>query len=335
MVTLPLPIPATNESFRDDDAIVGRIYAESPERVRIFWKRGHATSSNGSTMVAVTAGSLSDGEEWVLIDRQVSFNATALGRGLVLAVDGHGVVSDSAVWDGSVKIHSEVGTAGSDNQTTARDSVELRQAPVLVHHHLQPAETILSTAPGPNILPSDEGVGNATAWQAHFVEQISEAAKNEGLPLVLFNQTSYMDIWAQDFLEPGPNGMVVSIRIALRSAQAARIAGRQVFTQLRGPGEGGVQPGSSVGSGFGWEEIDSGGNIETIPPYVSDSSGKAWPNGRVIMGCHSGVCPAGSMVRLMSSQGPGGQSLLFHHPKIDCHLYLLLCNSLLRLISLD
>lgn len=122
-------------------------------------------------------------------------------------------------------------------------------------------------------------------WQGYFLPQPIDTLDGEAA-LMLFNQAT--DIWAQDFLIPayasmtGPNSPIV-IQILLCLAQSNRPAGRQVFTQLRGPGVGGFQSGR--GSGFSWEEVNSGANIEAILPYTSQC-GKAWPNGRVIMGSH-------------------------------------------------
>ncbi|KAK4457276.1 hypothetical protein QBC42DRAFT_279485 [Cladorrhinum samala] len=278
LLTLPM-------SELSDDA-VGHIYTEpahTRSRVRLFWN--DTSPSSGSPY------------EWAVVDKQVTFNATSLRRGISLAIDSRELVTDSAVWNGSVTVVFEV----TDGNRTERDFVALKQAPVLLHHHLQPAEVILSTAAGGN-----QTIG--AAWQSHFLRGLDNAVAGD-VPIVLFNHSD--DIWAQDFLEPGfasmpgPDGPI-SIRVPLRSAQSTRDAGRQVFTQLRGTGIGGFQPGS--GSGFGWEEINSGGNIETIPPYTS-RAGRRWPNGRVVMGTHFGTYPADSMVTFLKSQE--AQSPLF------------------------
>jgi protein-arginine deiminase len=261
------------------DNAVGRVYTEpahAHDRVRLFWNESDWTTGWASV--------------WATVDPQLTFNATTLRNGIALAIDGRELVTDAAVWDGTVRVVFEV----TDGNQTGRDFVALKQAPVLLHHHLQRAEVVLSSAAG-------DDQTNASTWQAHFVRGVEDAIAGD-VPIVLFNQST--DIWAQDFLEPGyasmpgPDGPI-SIRILLRSAQSTREAGRQVFSQLRSAGIGGFQPGS--GSGFGWEEINSGGNIETIPPYTSQS-GKRWPNGRVIMGTHFGTYPAESMLKFLQSQ---------------------------------
>ncbi|CAM1505807.1 Fc.00g114440.m01.CDS01 [Cosmosporella sp. VM-42] len=258
---------------------VGAIYTEPAStlgRVRIFWHQGEDAN---------------DPEQWTLVDRQMSFDATSLSQGLKLAIDSREVITDSSIWDGSVNVIFEV----SDRNETAVDHVAMKQAPVLIHHHLQRPDVVLSA----------DGATSPYPWQTSFVKSLKESLEKlpSKLPLVLFKDGD--DIWAQDFLEPGyasmpgPNGPI-SIRVLLRSAQSTRDSGRQLFEQLRGPGVGVFQPG--LGSGFGHEEINSGGNIETIPPYVS-RSGVPYKSGRVIMGKHFDKYPAESMVTFLRSQG--------------------------------
>jgi len=280
--TLPLLSLPTNA--------IGRIYPNS-SRVRLFWRHGGV----GANMTNPDS-TLSD--TWALVDRELSFNASSLSAGISLALDGRELVTDASVWDGMVKVTFEITI---ENQT-ARDDVVLRQAPILLHHHLQSPEVILSTDPGVSRSPE-------AAWQRHFISQLRTLV-GDAAPIVLFNEST--DIWAQDFLEPAYASMPgadgpISIRILLRSAQSTRSAGSQVFSQLRGMGIGGFQPG--FGSGFGFEEINSGGNIETIPPYTS-RSGKAWRNGRIVTGGHFGRDPAESMVTFLRSQGTLGQTPL-------------------------
>lgn len=259
------------------DVATGRLYVEplhARNHVRLFWNETDSFTAHSSV--------------WAVVNEQLTFNATSLRNGMSLAIDGRELVTESSVWDGSVRVVFEV----TDGNRTARDFVTLKQAPVLLHHHLQPAQTVFSSAAG-----DKQTVGSS--WQGHFLKEL-EGAVAGNVPIVLLNEST--DIWAQDFFEPGYTSMPgpdgpISIRINVRSAQSTRDAGRQVFSRLRGIGAGAFQPGSS----FGWEEINSGGNIETIPPYTS-RLGKRWPTGRIIMGTHFGTYPAQSMVTFLQSQ---------------------------------
>ncbi|RCI07489.1 hypothetical protein L249_4532 [Ophiocordyceps polyrhachis-furcata BCC 54312] len=254
-----------------------RIYTSpkaATERVRIFvLQQGSKPNSTSS---------------WRLVDPEFTFNSTQLGSGIVLALDGRELVTDAAVWDGLVTVHFEV-TDGSDR---ASDSVALKMAPVLTHHHLQKVDTLISVA--------------ALHDTHEFVEQLDEARAAAGIetPLLLLNGTD--DIWAQDYIEPGyasmpgPHGPI-SLRVVLRSAQSTRSAGRKALEQLRGPAVGGFQPAFGTGSGFGERHINSLGNLETIPPYTC-RKGVRYEAGRIIVGKHFDDMPARSMLGFLQAQ---------------------------------
>ena len=268
---------------------VGSIHTE-PEsilgKIRLFWNQpGFAAE---------------DGTSWRLIDPQFTFNTTSLSTGLELAIDAREPVSDPSTWNGTVAVAFQV----TDRNKTRVDTVAMKQAPVLFHHHLQPVDLILSR----------QGSENEAPVQAEFIRSLSKAvdALSEDVPLALLDHTDDLDnIWVQDFMEPGYASMPgpagpISLRVLVRSAQSTRISGRQIFEVLRGEGKGGHQ--LPLGSGFGHEEINSGGNIETIPPYVS-KSGTPYPHGRVIMGKHFDKYPAHSMSDFVEAQGQ--QPVLF------------------------
>ncbi|KAH6874075.1 hypothetical protein B0T10DRAFT_588293 [Thelonectria olida] len=248
------------------------------ERVRIFLLENLSEPNTTSS--------------WRHVDQQLFFNATQLRTGLTLGIDGREFVKDASVWDGTVTVRFEV----TDGTEIARDEVALKVAPVLTHHHLQRVETIVSTA-----------ANESNPIQQYFVSQLDDARDIVGVedPLLLFNQSS--DIWAQDILEPayasmpGPRGPI-AIRIMMRSAQSTRTGGRQIFEQLRGPGVGGFQPGSSTGTGFGYNTIDSYGNVETIPPHRS-KRGVLYKAGRVIFGKHWDMMTSQPVRDLLYGQG--------------------------------
>jgi protein-arginine deiminase len=272
--------PVRTVPMNVSDDVAARIYVtpqEAYERARLF-VLDDPEDYNSTT-------------SWRLVDQEFLFNATQLRAGIILGIDGRELVTDPSVWDGSVVVRFEV----FDDLNQSSDAVAMKMAPVLTHHHLQKVETLISTE------------GNSTdPIQQEFIRQLESARQAAGITnkMVLFNQSS--DIWAQDFIEPGyasmpgPNGPV-AIRVILRSAQSTRTGGRQVFEQLRGPGIGGFQPLSGSGSGFGHREINSFGNLETIPPYTS-KSGKKYPAGRIIMGKHFEMLPAAAILDFLNSQ---------------------------------
>ncbi|KAK8015130.1 hypothetical protein PG990_008426 [Apiospora arundinis] len=197
------------------------------------------------------------------------FSKEALEAGLELGIDARDTRRPDG-WDGKVTVTF---TVRGDN-TNSTDQVALRVAPVLMHHHLQPVEQVLAVA------------GNATdaPFINQFTQDLSAAVKGAGINqnVYLFNASD--DIWVQDFVEPGyasmpgPSGPV-SIRVMIRCPQDSRVAGRQLFEYFRKDGVGAVQH-----LGGARDEINSGGNIETVPPH--SFNGKDWPAGRVILGTH-------------------------------------------------
>ncbi|KAK2603603.1 hypothetical protein QQS21_004184 [Conoideocrella luteorostrata] len=268
-----LPIQGLSE-----DA-VGRIYtkpASSINLVRLFYLSGSDINSSS---------------DWTLLQPELSFNTTTLAKGLTLAIDGRQLVTDPTTWNGKIDVIFEVADSGKKGS----DFVNMKQAPVLVHHHLQKPDTVLT-------LETKEGVSK---WQAPFVRTLHDVLNTlpSKIPLRVLNNSD--EVWGQDFMEPafasmpGPKGPI-SIRVLIRSAQSTRVNGRKIFEQLRGSGIGGWQPGA--GSGFGWEEINSGGNIEAIPPHVS-RSGIPYLSGRVLLGKHFDKYPAQSMIDFFEAQG--------------------------------
>ncbi|KXS17329.1 hypothetical protein M427DRAFT_81543, partial [Gonapodya prolifera JEL478] len=271
----------------------GTVSAEPEEhasKVRIFWYRG-------------PKGSESYAANWTYVPPTLRFNADALTAGLTLGVDGRTLVSSPDSWDGTIMIRFSATNPAVNH--TADDVVTLRLAPVLTHHHLQRVDRLISVA------------DNGQMAQKTFLTELDAACAASGLTssLTLFNGT---DIWAQDFFEPayasmpGPKNSIISVRVHLRSAQQARTAGRQLFTQpgIRGKGVGAYNGAASHPSALGWREINSGGNIETIPPYVSKKTGKAYPAGRVIMAKHDEYLPSDGMLGLLQAQWGGIQEPL-------------------------
>lgn len=101
-----LTLPLSNIS---DDA-VGYIYIEPANIgnwVRLFWNETDWSTGYESV--------------WSVVNHQVTFNATSLRKGISLAIDGRELVTDDAVWDGSVKVVFEV-TDGNQTERGAQAS---------------------------------------------------------------------------------------------------------------------------------------------------------------------------------------------------------------------
>ncbi|KAJ6436959.1 putative peptidylarginine deiminase [Purpureocillium lavendulum] len=217
------------------------------------------------------------GKDWTYVTPNYTFNGQDLRAGLDLGIDARDVRRSDA-WDGRATLELKV----EDGCEVAKDSVTLRVAPVMVHHHGQLLEQVFATA------------GGDSTVQSIFVQVLREITARAGVkkPLFAFNMSDspegFLDPWAQDFFEagytsiPGPDGPIV-LRIMVRSAQDDRWAGRLVFRDLRSNSVGAVQHHVSGGT------TDSTGNLETIPPYTHN--GKSYPAGRIVMGSQFGVKP--------------------------------------------
>ncbi|KAK6819325.1 hypothetical protein PG987_015808 [Apiospora arundinis] len=156
-------------------------------------------------------------ESWRLVDQELSFNSSQLSAGLTLAIDGRELVKDASVWNGTVVVKFDV-TDGADH---AVDSVALKMAPVLTHHHLQHVETFLTT-----------GANGSDPIQSEFVRQLDVARQAAGVtkPLLLFNQSD--DIWAKTSSSP-PTPACPVPRAPLRSASCCARRSRRARAAAR------------------------------------------------------------------------------------------------------
>lgn len=213
------------------------------------------------------------GKNWVYIDNNHIFSRRELEVGLDLGIDARYTrrpetwdTKRPESWDGRVTVCFTVQVG----DTKSSDTVMLRVAPVLTHHHLQKVEQVLASGEDRN------------PYLVNFTNTLASITKAAGLQkgLYLFKEPSGR--WVQDFVEPGyasmpgPNG-TVSIRIMIRCPGDNRQGGRQLFLYFRKAGVGAVQH-----LGIDVSDIDAGGNIEAIPPYTFN--GKTWPAGRIIHG---------------------------------------------------
>lgn len=257
--------------------------------VRALAMEGLSSSATGS-VVALGPGAgkirvfLERRGRWSYLSPFDRISAAELGKGLRLGVDSRDVVRDAAIWDGSVTLQFTV----DDRGRRGEDRVAMRVAPVVVHNHLQKSVDVFAPLSG--------------TFAAHraFTNDLSEGLKAAGFTRPI-RRIATRDNWAQDFVEfgyvsmPAPGGRARMLRIAIRSPQPTRLAGRTLF-DLRGPGMGVVQTG-----GEGYHQVDSFGNLETVPPY--QFNGRSYPAGRVLYGdAGDGAAPHRDWVHFFAAQ---------------------------------
>ncbi|MFJ1870491.1 protein-arginine deiminase domain-containing protein [Streptomyces sp. KS_5] len=282
-----------------DTKVNGTADAADLARVRSVPMRGLPSGAKGS--VKVTTGAkqtrvyLKRAGSWVVITPQTSLSAAELRSGVEFGVEATDIIRDARKWDGRTVIRLTVTVGGRSTS----DSVTLRVAPLLTHHHLQKTQQMMVTK-----LNRD---ADWSGLQGKFVTDLKKEAEKAGItrPLVTFDK--YQDPWAQDFVEPayvsmtGTSGRRHVMRVMLRSAQPDREAGRELFEKVRGRDIGVVQA-FDASAPADWS-LNSMGNLETIPPYAHN--GRSFPAGRIIMGWRkdSGERPSATMRTMLKSQG--------------------------------
>jgi protein-arginine deiminase len=283
-----------------------------------------------------------------------ALSAPELRAGVELAIEGKDIIRDRRVWDGSATVTVRV--SGSGGETS--DAVDMRVAPVLLQHDLQPVERVFAQ-------PLDEGefrrgieqvlddfqttarplVPILTAFSnlnlrllregsPPFVASLRRALDAAGIDAPI-TVPGVADPWAQDYFEPAYASMPAAggrqhvMRVLIRSAnvynpksatQPLRAAGRFLFTRMRGRDVAAVQQFdlesprpiaaqfNSTGNlptippyAYLADTLNSGGNFSTIPPYTHD--GRAYPNGRILIGGRPGYRPDPSFLRMLEAQG--------------------------------
>ncbi|KAL7942614.1 hypothetical protein V8C42DRAFT_354738 [Trichoderma barbatum] len=215
-----------------------------------------------------------DRNGWTIITNDDRIPGSEVRKGLELGIDARDTRRPSG-WDGKAEVRFDV----YDGKASASDIVRLRVAPVITFHHLLPVSQVIVT----------NGNKSETPFQEQFVSDLRHILDRPELKKPLFTFDHSDDIWAQDILEPaytsmpGPEGPII-LEIMIRSPQGSRVAGRQVFEYLRNGTRGAVYTTGGIR-----DEIDSTGNVETIPPYSYE--GKTYPVGRVIQGSHGEALP--------------------------------------------
>ncbi|PNP85347.1 hypothetical protein FNYG_01176 [Fusarium nygamai] len=134
------------------------------------------------------------GKDWVYIDNDHTFSQRELQAGLDLGIDARTTRRPKSwdsrypeSWDGRVTVRFTVQVG----RTESSDTVMLRVAPVLTHHHLQKVENVLTAH---NI---------QKPYQVDFNNALDSITKAAGMKIDLYRFNVTDDKWVQDFVEPG------------------------------------------------------------------------------------------------------------------------------------
>ncbi|PHH87307.1 hypothetical protein CDD83_9049 [Cordyceps sp. RAO-2017] len=213
----------------------------------------------------------SSGSDWNIVEGDsASFSPKELKEGLMLGIDARDT-RKHGVWDGKVTVTLTV----EDGGKRSTDSVMLRVAPVLTHHHLQPIEAVY--------VPSHDD-----STMRGISEQIRNLLKLAKIPAAV-KEVSTRHTWIQDLFEsaymsiPGPNHTDITLRVMveaeLQRVGSDREAETLTFVDFRKEGFAAVQywDDGKPGRSFGHM-----GNFETIPPY--EHKGRKYPAGRLVIG---------------------------------------------------
>lgn len=229
-----------------------------------------------------------------------TLTAEELRAGVELAIEATDIVRDAAAWDGFVDLTLEV--SGGETAEGGSDTLRMRVSPVMLHHHLQPAEQVHVAK-----LPYPESV----AMRTDLKKAVSSAKVPGGL-LELSATSVASDQWTQDYFETGymamptPEGNHI-VRVAYRSANVQssstknplRPAGKVVFNTFRGKDFAAIQQFDIKHSGQ-MDSLNSFGNTETVPPYTLGD--KSFPLGRVFRGSIKSFYPDKAFSRMIEAQ---------------------------------
>jgi protein-arginine deiminase len=243
---------------------------------------------------------------WQVANFPLLLTAPELRAGTELYVEGKDVIRDPAAWGGYVNMifNVQAGTSpDGEAYPSGEDLLQLRQAPLLLMHHLQKAEQIYVTASG--------GAGSAA-----FRQDLGAAATASGVAEGM-SEHQVGDQWTQDWMElayltkPAEGGQQHRIVAYMRSVniQGAakntdnpfRTAGREVYAAFHGQDVAGFTPSYDLNSGHGsMDSLNSYGNTETLPPY--EHNGESYPMGRVYRGSIPDFFPDPAMQKMLDAQ---------------------------------
>ncbi len=223
-----------------------------------------------------------------------SLTADELRAGIELGIEARDLVRDLTVWDGLADVTLTIGGVS--------DTVRLRVSPLILSHHVSPAQRIFATD-----LIALGGAIEEEAASAAFREELRAAGTAAGVPEPLFEHRM-RDRWMQDLFETGYMSMPSAgggqhvMRVALRTPEVRdpegpvplRVEGRIVFF-LRGKDVAALQQ-FEHGLPAPMRTLNSFGNTETIPPHGD------YPLGRLLRGNVPSFHPDPSVTRLLEAQ---------------------------------
>lgn len=218
------------------------------------------------------------GDDWEIVKPDTVFRAEELKSGLSLGIDARDTRRPGA-WDGRATVTFTV----TDGEKKSEDSVMLRVAPLLTHHHLQQVEEVYAT----EVLdPKAKAV----------ISAIESICAEEGIKTPL-PRIATKDGWTQDIFEtlymsmPGPEGKAITKKFAfdvakIRDGYGAASGPVWEFFRSRGVAIAHHHWPSRKFGDATKGTLESLGNLETIPPY--EHNGKKFPVGRIIAGGTAG-----------------------------------------------
>ena len=229
-------------------------------------------------------GDATRGEGWEFVNPDDPFKADELNAGIELAIDARSFRSDK--WDGKARLSLMVYEGGTPNEYI--DHVELRVAPLLIHHNLQKLEKVYTVS----------GKMVEDPFREQKQEQFVKDVIGQTGPEVQGNVVQFhdKDRWVQDWFEsgytsmPGAGGEPVVLRVMIRSTRVDNPQDRKVFTEMRSADTGAIQMSFPAGTTESqkaslYHNFEAMGNLELIPPYKG-TDGTVYANGRVVTGSH-------------------------------------------------
>lgn len=256
------------------------------------WLQARMGASDEDDFVEFTVESEA-GFDLVLSDPSDMFRIFRDGA-LVLDADGEALSFDEG--DAVVTLQVEAGTYLAEGSITVTDAlsgdslmVSLVAAPLIVNHHLQPSELVLSVG-------FNYSNYNNSDMMAVYDETLGDM-------FLKVSGNRYPDPWIQDEIEfatsLGPNRRLDTVIDSIRDGQWGAGEGLDDLPEDEFQG-----PGWAVGTwGRGYNQATSQdyfGNLEVIPPHTA--YGVSYPHGRLYYGLAGSWTPNDTIREFLDSQ---------------------------------